>query len=140
MSDQIGKCCICSPENIENSKLKHFFPAGKSVVINRLMKCLNCNNLFCNDCISGLHSFITKTKLIPQEIKGVDVTVRSIKNMNAMSNSSSSPSVQVGPCCSFKMTIPKETRTSTTKIPFPPVNAIQDSKLLCKKRKLAHQS
>ena len=116
-------CVVCQLHSMKQERQKLKAQNMNLKTNMEYVKCLECLNKICFDCIIGLHVYIVKH--IYKCVYEQDPSYLALDNMRrivkgACNNDLPHLAVSMGPCCSFKKTIPSPTKLTITRPPRPP--------------------
>jgi hypothetical protein len=119
ISGVTNQCIVCQVDSMEQDCQKVKAACSECKVIDRYIKCDSCHSKICADCIRGLYSHIENSE-IPSSITEQDSSFQALSRMNSELSNKEFSSIKVAPCCLFKLSIPPDSKASTTRPPRPP--------------------
>jgi len=114
-----NQCIICQVDSMEQDCQKVKAASSESKLTDHYIKCDNCHSKICADCIRGLYSYIENSG-IPPSAREHDICFQALSRMNTLVSNKKNHSIKVAPCCLFKLSIPQDSKASTTRPPRPP--------------------
>ena len=125
-----NQCIVCQVDSMEQDCQKVKAACSESKFIDHYIKCDSCHSKICAECIRGLYSYIENSG-IPSSATEHDSSFQALSRMNSSLSNKKISSIKVAPCCLFKLSIPQDSKASTTRPPRPPTIPVH----LCSTRK-----